>query len=269
MSLVFHPMQRSEHSFIRPVAVLALAAGLVAPVVLQANTPYDVIVERNPFGLKPPPPPGPVEPEKPPEPPAGLDLTGITTFEGEKRAHFTVKSKDGKTPPEPKTFREGQRQDQIEVISIDAEKGAVRLRNSGIETVVSFETHGAKVPVGAVPIPTPPGSPLIRPAGIPGIPQPPGMPQGIGVNPAAPAIPTRSIRVPPLPQGAPQGSGITVPNASGGIADAGNGSPAAQPNNLTVEQVLLLMEANRIYDNLQRERGIPVPPMPPTPLTQR
>jgi hypothetical protein len=193
----------------------------------------------------------------------GLDLTGITTFEGEKRAHFSVKSKDANKPPEPKTFREGERQDQIEVISIDAIKGAVRLRNAGVETVVSFETHGAKVPVGAAP-PAPPVLPGARPPGLPGLPQPPGMPQGIGDTPSAPAIPTRSIRVPPLPQGAPQGSGITIPN-NGNVA--GNGSPAAQPNNLTVEQQVLLMEANRIYDDVRRSKGIPVPPMPPTPLT--
>jgi hypothetical protein len=67
--------------------------------------------------------------------------------------------------------------------------------------------------------------------------------------------------VPPLPQGAPQGSAITIPNN-------GNGSPAAQQSSLTVEQQVLLMEANRIYDDVQRKRGIPVPPMPPTPLSQ-
>src|SRR5947208_16694459 len=45
--------------------------------------PYQGIVDRNVFGLKPPPPP-PAPPE-PPKPPVNITLTGITTVLGKKR----------------------------------------------------------------------------------------------------------------------------------------------------------------------------------------
>ena len=42
------------------------------------ENPYQIIIDRNPFGLRPiPPPPVPVDPTPPPPPPLGVAMTGI------------------------------------------------------------------------------------------------------------------------------------------------------------------------------------------------
>ncbi len=148
-----------------------------------AATPYGSIVARNVFGLNPPPPPP--EPPKPPStPPPKITLTGITTILGKKKALMMTQSPKQKEP-EYYTLSVGERQGEIEVLAIDAEKRIVVVKNHGQEETLDFENNGAR---------SAPAQPL------PDAPRP-------GVQPAAaasggrptPTIPTRTLRLPPAP----------------------------------------------------------------------
>src|SRR6188472_2241935 len=70
-----------------------LCSGAIA-IGADSGNPYQGIVDRNVFGLKPPPPPGKPEEKKVDLPP--ITLTGITTILGNKRALMNVQS-PGKT----------------------------------------------------------------------------------------------------------------------------------------------------------------------------
>src|SRR5213594_2931161 len=54
------------------------------------SNPYQVIVERNPFGLKPPPPPPDPTPPAPVTPPSKVLLTGFTSVSGPPRALLEI-----------------------------------------------------------------------------------------------------------------------------------------------------------------------------------
>src|SRR5262245_53678278 len=85
----------------------------------SSKNPYQGIVERNVFGLKPPPPPAP--PPEQPKPPVNITLTGITTILGKKRAFMTVSTaaKPG-APATPTSYmlKEGERDGDIEILAI-------------------------------------------------------------------------------------------------------------------------------------------------------
>src|SRR3954454_9852421 len=108
--------------------VLCLAVSLtfclgVRGVTIDSN-PYQGIVDRNVFGLKPPPVAPRPEDNKPPPP--KIILTGITTILGNKRALMNVAMPP--KPPDPakqKSFilAEGQRDGDIEVLEIDETSG--------------------------------------------------------------------------------------------------------------------------------------------------
>jgi hypothetical protein len=108
-------------------------------------TPYQSIVDRNVFGLKPPPPP----PEAPPpaKPPVSITLTGITSLGGTKRAFMslTAPPKPG-APAVPQSYMlaEGQRDGDIEVVSIDEKGGVVQLKQSDSPVTISFKDNGVK-----------------------------------------------------------------------------------------------------------------------------
>jgi hypothetical protein len=253
------------------LAVLVAASSASSTASADDTNPFSVIVERNPFALRPPPEPPPAEPPKAPEPPANIELTGISIFEGVKKVYLNVKSKDGKTT-EGKTFKEGEKQDQIEVLSIDPVAGAVRLRNAGKDGLLTFKDNGAQVPVGAAPKPT-------LPVPVPGI--RPGLPTpaGLGSPEGTQQIPSRSLRVPPIPA-QPQGGGASYGVPVQGVRQTAaldsaqpaptDAAPAAQPAErpLTLDEQVLIMQANAVFDEQERQKGRPVPPMPPLPYAQ-
>src|SRR5512142_2768606 len=111
-----------------------VAASLAACIAATATTtdgsgnPYQSIVIRNVFGLKPPPPPPDPEANKPPPP--KIFLTGITTLQGIKRA--LLKTTPPPKPGEPAreqslTLKEGEREGEIEVLEIDATARTVKV----------------------------------------------------------------------------------------------------------------------------------------------
>src|ERR1041385_1422330 len=117
---------------------------------------YRVIVERNPFSLKPPPPP-PTTAPPPAAPKDEILLTGITSI-GDLYAYFMSKPPQNK-PPEFYRLGIGDKKDGFEVLEIDPAAKSVRVRNAGVETVMTFASHGVKPPATpATPVPGAPGA---------------------------------------------------------------------------------------------------------------
>jgi hypothetical protein len=178
----------------------------------SGSTPYQGIVERNVFGLKPPPPPPDPEANKPPPP--KIILQGIITFMGNKRALLKVQMPA--RPPEPAkevplVLIEGQRDGDIEVLEINDKPGSefVKVNDFGTITNLNFENNGIKTAGG----PAPGGQP-----GVSGY-VPPPMPGG-GVK----AIPTtRPMRLPPA-------GAAALPGGYGGTAMPSSYSPTPAPN---------------------------------------
>jgi len=171
-----------------------VAGGLVIPwlfvllftlplgAVTTGENPYTGIVERNSFGLKPPP--DPADAVKPPPPPVSADikLQGITTILGRKQV--LLKIKVPAKPPEPAhekavVLDEGLREGEVKVVEINPVTGTVKLDNAG--TILSLNlakdgekpTPGAASPAAGSPAPgaAPAVLPLARPS-LPGVPSP-------------------------------------------------------------------------------------------------
>ena len=218
------------------ITALTVAASGFISASLQADIPekYQTIVDRNSFGLNPPPKP-PDPSEIAPVPPANVKLTGFATINGQKKAYFTI---PGKAPNEAQQYvglAEGERDGVLEIVSIADSEGEVRIRNSGVEMVLSLKNNGFK-PATIAPgvvvapntgIPPTPGavagapSPVYNPSAPSpvvsdyaksvqpnpngGNPQPPeGQPNGTpeGMR----SIPTRTLRLNPQNPGSPQSS---------------------------------------------------------------
>src|SRR5262249_45052252 len=96
------------------LSTFLLCSGAIA-IGADSGNPYQAILDRNVFGLKPPPPPGKSEEKKVDLAP--ITLTGITTILGNKRALMNVQV-PGKTA-QPLILAEGQREGEIEVLEID------------------------------------------------------------------------------------------------------------------------------------------------------
>ena len=183
--------------------VICVLSGLLVCAVARteaadSGNPYQGIVDRNVFGLKPPPPPPKTEPDKPPPP--KITLNGITTIFGKPRAVMSVQMPA--KPPEPSKpqsfiLAEGQRDGDLEVIEINEklDGGTVKVRNFGTEQTVSMDKDGAKIPnTAAAPVPGMPPNPgayapppAFNPVANPGVNPTPG-----GLK----TIPTRQIRLP-------------------------------------------------------------------------
>ena len=260
------PMQ--PLSFKRVLCATSLA-GVLSCALVHANVdtnPYGAIVDRNPFGLKPPPPPPPPpEQTAPPVPMAAVTLTGLLSTFGEPRVLLEIIEEPGKgggTPKRPPPMREGERHGQVEVLSIDVVKNSVRLRNSGVETNVSFPI------VKSTPVPGGPGVPGAPPTFTPpamNIPQPnPNQPQASVISPNGGNNGNSGVTV---FGGNNPVTTASVPGALGTSADGGMRTIPSRPLRtetsgglppMTREQADLMMEMNRLRGG---------PPSPPTSLT--
>jgi hypothetical protein len=240
-----------------------LACGLVLCAEANAVTPdasanpYQGIVDRNIFGLRPPPPPPSNEPIKPPAP--AVSLTGITTILGKKLAFMNVQvpakpGEQAKAGPQSFMLGVGEREGEIEVIEIDEKAGTVKLNDYGVITNVPF----AKLP-------NTPSAP-VNTAGIPGPHPIPNMGNpAMAPQRSIPGLPTRTLRVPS--QGGPgtgtgNGGGAPLPGLTGGThTTAATPQQSAPP--MTAEEEAVMTEVNReLYRSDSR-----IPPLPPTPIT--
>ncbi len=227
----------------------------------KAN-PYEAIVERNPFGLKPPPPPAPPEDpstKAPPAPPATVEVTGITSILSSKRALLEIIPGPGKPMIKP-ILSEGERVDSVEVVSINVEKNEVVVKNGGVITNLTFKvvksTPVSGVP-GGVPPPVAPGSvppPVSHTTynnyGTGG--------RGVMMGGGAPAVAPAANPANPAAAGAPTADGFrSIPSRNI------RGNQPTVP--LSAEESVLQLEQNRaVNQQISRETGIRFPPLPPT-----
>ena len=137
------------------------------------DNPYQVIIERNPFGLRPiPPPPPPPQAEAPPAPPPpDIKLTGIHTLLGPPKVFLEFTDAQTKKVDRPSALLEGESFKDVTVLSIDPENGIVKVRIGDKEISLDFEHNGIKPSGMAAAAPAVPGVVPINPAGMP---QPPG-----------------------------------------------------------------------------------------------
>src|SRR5205814_3342893 len=78
---------------------VVLAGSTVQRVLAESKAnPYQAIIERNPFGLKPPPPPPDPAPPPPAAPPAKVVLTGISSMFGVRALLEITEAEPGKSP---------------------------------------------------------------------------------------------------------------------------------------------------------------------------
>lgn len=264
------------------LAVCTLAHGITSE---TSDNPYQSIIDRNVFSLKPPPPPpDPSEANKPQV--VKITLTGITTILGNKRVLMKTAPPPGKPNEGAKSeqsyiLTEGQREGDIEVIEIDDKAGSVKVNNGGTVQTLTFEKDGAKLPATPAPAGAAPGAPQIP--GIPGV--RPGVPPAPGTTPTF-QLPTR---VPRLPTPGSQASaavgtpgmmgGATTPNYAGtpgflpgnttsGVLPVSGSSPSQTQTivpggQLTAEEQAIAIEVNR------QVGGPGAALLPPTMLTPR
>ena len=236
---------------------------------------YQIISERNPFGLKPPPPPveAPVaETKLPPTVKVDIFLTGITTVgypRIPKRAYIQTKAADKKDPV-TYMLSEGQGKDTIEVVEINEKRPAsVTIRVAGAEQVLTFETNGIKPPTSG---PIGPGAATnslaaVMPggggAGVAqfggGLGQPNNRPSGGPQNASGGLrnnIPERMRRSPS--EGAAALLGFQAPSQLGAPSTPPNQPPPPEAEIDPVDQYLRL----KIDETLNRQQGKDFPPIP-------
>ncbi len=262
--------------------VALLGAALAAGWSFQARAevkenPYQIIIDRNPFGLRPiPPPPVPPDPTPPPPPPLGVNLTGITTLLGPAKVFLEFTDPQTKKVERPPALLAGDTFKAITVVSIDSENNRVQIKNGDVESWLDFDKNGVKAAGGGTPAPVPhPGFPGANPAAAAAVPVPAGASSasvtgrgglvGGGSSAAVPApynpsavsalgnLPPRAIRT--------DGAGLV----------GGNGAPAAAPvaqaaPAMTPAQATAIIEARRLQF---QEQGNPMSRiLPTTPLTR-
>ena len=255
--------------------LICLLAGLAAGANLYAITPeeneggsrFSAITERNVFGLKaPPPPPDPsanikVEPPK-------LKLQGISLILGKKQVLINVLPKPPTRPKaESLLMAEGERKDDIEVVSIDHIGEKVEFKIGGSPVTLTMKDDSERPVAGPAPAFPPPV------AGAPGIVPPPGAipnpaaaaPPGGGAVATTiggrSALPARPLRTEVVGGGAPAGG---VPG--GAAVPGGNANPQGGPQ-LAPEANDVFVEAKKLnYQQTGDERarllprtGVPQP----------
>lgn len=226
-----------------------------------AGNPYQVIIDRNVFGLNPPPAPPSVVTTN--TPPPQVKLVGIARVFGVKKA--LLKIAEGNKPVDiakdlTVVLEEGAREKEVEVLQIDEIGSTVKVSNRGTEATLVFSKDDLKLPTSpAVPmpgiVPAPGFVPLPAAGGFSGIPAPPMMPAG-----------TAPVGVPlPMANNTPGTGG-----SPGVTAVASLGNIPARPVR-TVEQPVSA-EEQIVGIEIERERtkaavaaGL-LPPLPPTVL---
>ncbi len=255
--------------------ITTLCAGLATfgstSFALTESNPYSPIVGRNVFALKPPTPVNNT-PVAPVVAAPGIELQGITTILG--RPQVLLKIKLPPRPPEPAKDQSfvldvGQREGEVEVVSINMDSGTIQLRNQGSDLVLNMKDNAAKPAAGAAL----PGA-TAMPSGVPSLPAPNlGLPPSPRIPNATPAsggasvapiggsssipLPTRQLRSPT--------SGPNPGDASG-INNLSTGSPQSsgyQPPNtgLSIEEQMAILAVQKEANH--DGTAALLPPIPP------
>ena len=247
-------------------AVVLIAPSAWCEEASSADTPYASIVARNMFGLVPIPPPDPNAGKPPADPPPKITPTGIMTIFGRDQALFRVANKPRPGQPAKEdayVLSEGERQDGIEVVKIDHEDAIITFDNHGtvqeLPLIPSKDNEGGSGSSGG-PRGFGGGAPTMPGVGIPRpglrLPGGPGMPANFGNNGGNPNM---------MP-GASGANGANASAAFGGNQVIGNRINQPEASNLTPEQEVILIEAQRMQ-YLQNGNHKMANLLPPTPLT--
>ncbi len=129
--------------------VLGLAWTLSAQSKTNGMAGYEIILQRNPFGLKAPAKPNPSSVTQF-GPRLSIRLTGIFAYGTDKQAFF-VADESGQQPRYLR-LREGERQGELELLKIDVGAGRVVMRNAGAQIILSFAASGTRRNGTAAPV---------------------------------------------------------------------------------------------------------------------
>lgn len=125
-------------------AQVALAVILTIPTFATPDNPYRHVVDRNIFDLREPVPvPQPVPLPKL-EDSEELMLTGVVDFRLGRWALITC-TQHGK-PPRSYTLSVGEREDNLQLLDIDAKAATVRVRHGSGEVQLSLKKDGPSTP---------------------------------------------------------------------------------------------------------------------------
>jgi len=217
---------------------------------LTPDNPYQAIVGRNVFSLKPPPPPPDPESLVKKEPPPKIKLQGLNTILGRRQVLCKVMM-PAKPPerPQPKeesfVMGEGDRQGEIEVLEINMQAESVKFKNHDVVQLLNMKDDADKPVIAAAPPGLPPGG---LPGGLPALPPPPAFnasAQGgittIGGSP----IPQRTLRT------SPSVGGVPVGGVPAGTTVAPQTVQQATP--FSREEAEILVEAKRLYYQQQKD----------------
>lgn len=131
-----------NHRIITGLVGATLIARAVANV---QESPYRVIAERNPFGLRPVPVTVEKAPEPTPTPPLPeIRFTGITTILGAAVVTLQYEDKEAKKVEFPPLLREGDRYKNLTVERIDTDSETVVIRTGDVRTTLDFVHNGVK-----------------------------------------------------------------------------------------------------------------------------
>jgi hypothetical protein len=271
-------MKHGKAMLICTVAGLAVSAVAKDDTSDSSGNPYQAIVARNVFGLKPPAPPPDPEANKPPPP--KIFLTGITTIFGNKRAllKLTPPAKPGEPAKEEAfTLGEGQREGELEVLEIDEKAGTVKVNDYGTVLSLNFDDNGIKMPGTPAPGAAPGGAPrpgFVPPAAGANPYVPPGAAGGMGRPMRLPppvgaaASPASAGMTPAYGSGTPSlavgGTSLPLNTSTAGQSQLGRQAASAPTSGLSAEEQFLLVEAYREH---AKQTGQQIPPIPPTPLS--
>ncbi len=248
---MIHSMKRTRTVLFGFTASVMLASSGAEALADAKVNPYDAIVERNPFALKPPPPPAPPEDPSsklPPAPLATVEVTGITSILSSKKVLLEIVPGPGKPMLKP-ILSEGERLDSIEVVSIDVDKNEVVIKNGGVTTNLTFKV------VKSAPGPAGPAAPgAVPPPAVAGIP-PAAAPPAFG-NQDFNTGGGRGVQV---------GGGATTADGFRSIPSRNIRANAQAP--VTAEGSVMELERNRaMNEQLRQSTGMRLPPLPPTAL---
>ena len=196
------------------ISALAFSAAIWVGAEPRSN-PYGPIIDRNPFGLKPPPAPVVETNQEPATPPPNVKLTGISNLFA-KRALLEITEQQAPSrpgqPPAPggtvnrPILAEGEAMHGVEVVAIDLEKSRVRILVGGTESELTFELPKPSGPVpGAPPVPGRPGQPMAS------------------MNPNVPAAAAQPTVITPGNAQSTGGGGVTLYGGGGTTAAANSG----------------------------------------------
>jgi hypothetical protein len=229
--------RRASVAIVVAIVVVGSSPGAFADL---GKNPYESIVARNPFGLRPIPPPKAIEVEPTPVAPLSeIKLLGITTLLTSSKALFQYEDWQTKKVEFPSPLSEGDTYKTFSVLAIDVENQRVRIRNGGTQTTLDFVNNGVKaIVVATAPAPTPR---LLPPHHVP----PSDQPNPVPNDPSAPNARSGVIVLGPLPVESPS------PNSSRPRQQT------ALPPAMSREEAEALIEIARQKSQMQEKAGQP------------